>query len=111
VINARFWVYANDSLVKLTLKPGQVLRHVEGGYTDEGYSWTETRWEYDDFDCKLLRSKTTESRDCDGRMDYFSEYECGLIELNYSRDGEEDYPDWKVLHRSQRDYSAEAAGY
>ena len=103
-MNARFWVYTAHSLAKLTLRPGQLLRYVEGGYTDEGYSWTETTWlhEHD----RVLRRKVTEARDCDGRMDYFSEHE-----LTNLRPEEEDCPNWHRLHISQRDYSAEAAGY
>ena len=44
--NARFWVYENGTDVKLTLRPGQALRHHTGGPDEEGWSSTLTTWEF-----------------------------------------------------------------
>jgi hypothetical protein len=44
--NARFWELVHTGWVKLTLKPGQRMEHVTGGYHDEGWSREVDQWEY-----------------------------------------------------------------
>jgi hypothetical protein len=95
--NARFDDYtATGATVTLTLKPGATLTHVSGGPTEEGYYRCETVYAYTDG--IVYRDTYTDSRDCDGRYSMHTAEQ--LI------DGK-----WERVNASQRDYSAEAAGY
>lgn len=69
--NARFWIMnpANcDSLVKLTLKPGQRLAHGFGGPHEEGWSSHFETWTYDEYSQGIQRQYVDDGRDCDGRL-------------------------------------------
>lgn len=114
--NARFWAWINSGWVKLTLRPGQVIEHTEGGPHEEGYSYRSTRWELAADEPVVYRSWINEGSDCDGRLDQYGKDECQLIALGLVlHDGEDSVgiatPDWINRSRSQRDYAAEAMGY
>lgn len=113
--NARFWVYERGGWVKITLRPGQSLSVCTGGDADEGYHWEAVRWLHEG--THVTCEYTTWGRDCDGRHEYHSVRACKLGELK-GMDHEDPesgerlaLPVWERADESQRDYSAEAAGY
>lgn len=116
---ARFWWW-HRGWVKLSLRPGESLLLQEGGPTDEGYSYTRTVFTCHDGIVSV--ESDTQSRDCDGRLDRSYETYCPVdrlhVEVPYTlkEDGSEPEPTirtpaWAKGRRSQRDYTAEAAGY
>lgn len=131
-MNARFWVWANDGWVKLTLRPGQSLGFCYGGAHDEGYSFTHEEYLHDGE--RVLSRFESEASDCDGRLDRFIVTACPLDQLR-ARDmhAEEQAraefwrddptkpefnenvgifaPEWEKVRASQRDRAAEAMGY
>ena len=112
--NIRFWEFVNGSWVKLTLAPGQTLHHATGGPTDEGYSFECRAYNYDS--SAVTREITCEARDCDGRLDRFYEQTLERIEVIAADPSMLDHPAgpravWADGQSSQRDYSAESAGY
>lgn len=120
---ARFWVvYGGGLAVKIKLRKGQTAYHVDGGPTDEGYSYTTRTWHFDGDGVSL--TAFTDARDCDGRIQHHHESYCLLRELaagycaaNYgSTEHDSDtyslrFPRWMPVKASQRDFAAEAAGY
>jgi hypothetical protein len=71
---------------------------------------TKLAWSLDD---GVLRNiVATDGVDCDGRMSTYDEYVCP-VEDRHSRPNMEGWlmPAWESADSSQRDYSAEAAGY
>lgn len=93
-----------------------------GGQHEEGWSRTWISWELEG-DTVIYR-EYTDGRDCDGRMSTSSLYSCPVADLakrdvyasgnaEASVDGPLPFraPDWTEGRRSQRDYSAESAGY
>lgn len=110
-MNARFWIYHNDSVVKLTLRPEEEVSFFSGGLTDEGYSYqTEIYRHQGDH---VERTIDASSRDCDGRFDSYSKFTCCLEALRscYNENVDIMYPDWIRKNAYQRDYNAEMAGY
>lgn len=124
---SRFWVWHKESYVRLALKDGQDLSTQEGGPTDEGFSNESTKWSREGD--TITQEYAEWGRDCDGRHEYHSTRYADIHELNevptfkpctdYSREEEpkipEDVvawlPNWTREERSQRDYTAESAGY
>jgi hypothetical protein len=108
--NARFWVFVNDGPVKLTLTDGQTLTH--GGFCrhEEGWSSWSTSWEYEHN--IVIRVDETDGYDCDGRLSTHTKCGCCVEDLHMgaTMDGTT-YPAWLTIGSSQRDYTAEAAGY
>lgn len=102
--NARFWVYVNVGDVKLTLKPDQRLVHNEGGPCEEGYCFTQEVWEHTGR--YVVRCLAMEAKDCDGRVEHFWRSRTSICDIP-----DDHRPDWEDEGSSQRDYSAEAAGY
>jgi hypothetical protein len=115
-----FWIYALGGYVGLRLKPGERVRTTWGGPTEEGYAYTEIvcthRGEI------IERTEEGRSRDCDGLYENCAEYDCRVDMLDASvadmGDSEElvgaqchRVPDWVAMGSSQRDHTAEAAGY
>ena len=78
--NVRFWVYANDGPVKLTLKPGQRLEHFTNESTDEGWHSESTTWHYPDDEAAVYREWCSDGRDCDGRLTTGGEVRCHLAQ-------------------------------
>ena len=117
--NARFWVWECDGWVKLTVKPGETLKHYSGGPCEEGFHYEMTAWEYDkDFGedaPQIVRHFTSESRDCDGPLEHHSVSACPIGRLREERwapaDDEILTPDWQKVESWQRDHYAEAMGY
>jgi hypothetical protein len=110
--NARFWDCVGYGWVKITLRPGQQLHHSSGGPTDEGYHWVASTWEHDHDQVRMIEA--SRSRDCDGRLDTYTEHVCPLAELNakpWDPSPSGRIPKWRRVNSSQRDYAAEAAGY
>lgn len=107
--NARFWVYANGP-AKITLKPGQTLRHSRGGPTDEGYSYEEDSWEH--LGNRIEHNWFVDGRDCDGRMTKTGS-RISMLEDLKAHAGLDDlsYPVWRIEDYYQRDFEAEKAGY
>lgn len=124
-MNARFWIYANESWVKITLRPGQSLSWSYGGRTDEGYSYHYETYESDGETVECLITDT--GRDCDGRLDRYWRGEVAIKDLPpaHLRDAIEpidaDQPSygmrpvhrvqWQEAGACQRDEYAEIAGY
>lgn len=107
---ARFWDWVNGGWVKITLRAGQVLSRTYGGPTDEGYSRTWERWEFDgaevEYEC------CTEGRDCDGRHESGCTVVAWVSELAIRIEGHAlPIPNWRKESAHQRDHTAEAAGY
>ena len=110
--NVRFNVPTGDAPIVLTLRPGQTLRHYAGGPTDEGWSSCEQAWFFDPRDQCVYLDRVNDGSDCDGRLTHSVSVCCHASRLaaHHGRDGNR-YPKWEQLRASQRDYSAEAAGY
>lgn len=108
----RFWTWINDDLARLTLQDGQTLTHRTGYSDEEGYSRTVESWTYEDGIVK--REIGRDSTDCDGRHSYYQQDFCEPADLAgaeaWERDGMR-VPAWSQASQSQRDHSAEAAGY
>jgi len=109
--NARFIDWINDGPVKLTLRPGQTLRHRTFRRHDEGFNATEIGWTHEGD--RVAYEMHNTGTDCDGRMDYYAAGECRLERLKsgFEEDFGMRYPDWVKTDSSQRDYTAEAMGY
>ena len=110
--NARFWTRHNGGHVQITLRPGQALEAHAGGPTDEGYSWTQTRWTLSDDTVTV--EYHTHACDCDGPLDTAATLHCDLTDLAsgyHCPDSGIRFPDWQHADTWQRDCFAEAAGY
>jgi len=83
--------------VSITLAPGQTLNHYQAEPTDEGYSYRAQTFTHH-LDGTVTCSTASGGRDCDGRLDYYSD-----LVWDHGR--------WELESRSQRDEYAEAAGY
>lgn len=121
--NVRFFDYFNGSFVKITLKPGQILRHYEAHDTEEGWDSNETIYQYDGdrVTCETINDGT----DCDGRLTRHATYtmdgltsreverEQSALEYRYGVKSSDHYPvaNWKEIANGQRDYTAESMGY
>lgn len=126
---ARFWHWSNrHGYVRIALEPGQEVTFSGGGRTEEGYHWWEETYRHEGD--RITSTSSSSSRDCDGRIDNSSHWECKLDELEYSKcydwqkieDGQEArsweepaigirMPNWTEVKSRQRDYAAEAMGY
>lgn len=90
-----------------------------GGPTDEGYSYTYTRWRLNPEAGEVVCETTTDARDCDGRISHYSVVTCPVGELAEHQPTDFEtgeplpfkVPAWREESRRQRDYSAESAGY
>ncbi len=110
--NARFWFFNHNlEWTKLTLKPGQVLRWHKAWSHEEG--WSSVGEEFTHEGDYVRWRAVDDGRDCDGRLTQYRELTCPLTQLREPVRYTPDYllPAWEELDRSQRDYTAEAAGY
>lgn len=115
--NARFWHWHRDSVVKLTLTPGQVLHHQSGGPDEEGWSWSGNTWTHDGD--TVTWEWCDDGVDCDGRLTRGGALVCPLTELQADRREQEQegeriafrFPNWTEHRQWQRDHAAEAMGY
>ena len=111
VRNARFWVFINGP-VKLTLKPGQTLEHMSGGYEDEGWSSDCNTWEHTGD--SVFHEWSHDAQDCDGRHGTGGESSCDLGDLyaGYEDDDGIVYPKWsKGRDHGVYDQYAQKMGY
>lgn len=115
IANARFWIGHRGSFVKLTIAPYESVTSSASHPTEEGYhAHSETYTHCGDY---VEMDFYSHSRDCDGRMESSYIAECPLDNLMSGEmypETDSDVPgvpDWTPKHRSQRDYTAEAAGY
>lgn len=126
VPNIHFWEHVNDTWVKLTLKPGQILRWTQFLHTEEGWSSHSMSWHYDRDDRSVFCVMRDEGRDCDGRvsMSWSGKFsiddfrrEAHHLDIGTDKTGNPIHdpdiiwPEWHEVSREERDYTAEAAGY
>jgi hypothetical protein len=138
---ARFWSFENGAAVKLTIREGQTLRWNYQEPTEEGWAaggfemyrvgdtvvcetWSDGR----DCDGRLSGSQRSECHV--SRLASHLVWTCpechNITTHSDNREGEfsavcracgaqlfkpERFPDWNPISTTQRDYSAEAAGY
>ncbi len=114
VTTARIWVQHNGDWVRLALKDLDVIEMFEGGPTDEGSygKWSTYSRDGDVITCDGEKSE----RDCDGSHSSAWLCETTIDALKSGPACEWDpeqppTPQWRAVDSSQRDYSAEAAGY
>ena len=99
-----------DVYHRITLEPGETFRVSIGGTHEEGYCTEHITYTHE---CTYIRREIfTQSRDCDGRHNDFRTLVCNLDKLESYKNGSGIMiPDWELVSNSQRDYTAEAAGY
>jgi len=109
--NARFWIFHIEGYVKITLAPGDFLHHSRGWNHDEGWTVEFFTLAYDGAVVEM--SGGTDGTDCDGRMETAHAYECklALLKVHEVEGTEIKFPQWDHVSASQRDHTAEAAGY
>jgi len=113
--HARFWAFVNCDWVKLTLTEDRPeLTHLSGGPTDEGYSFESETWSLEDG--IVTREWYCDARDCDGRHQQGFTVDCPVERLKMGEVHGETFsqfstPDWMEIGYTQRDHTAEAAGY
>jgi hypothetical protein len=113
---ARFWTWHLEGYVRLTVREGKELRWSTRGPTDEGWSSREEIWSL--VQGNLWQHIYNDGVDCDGRLSTESAYMCPVDKLAAFLCEDKDLnpsqircPSWERRRSSQRDYSAEAAGY
>lgn len=115
---ARFWVLYRGGWVRLTLRPGQSVKLVEGGPTEEGWNWLLERYTHEGDGVALEWAH--EARDCDGQYDRYGKMFCLLgglaaLDMHAALKIEQNRgifsPDWRKVYAGHRDHAAEAAGY
>jgi hypothetical protein len=119
----RFWTW-NLGPVRLSLAPGQRLRHSSGGPTEEGWSQRLTTFTHEGD--RIVRDWLNDGCDCDGRLTQGGRDSCTLRNLDgngpvswlepeyQDRDAlglPIQWPAWATVDSRRRDYQAEAAGY
>lgn len=67
-MNARFWTFYRGAWVKITLRPGQVLRCGYSQRDEEGYSYACEAWLYDGQ--TVYADWEWGGRDCDGPISH-----------------------------------------
>lgn len=131
--NARFWIYWNDTFIKVRLRPGQTLRLHRFARDEEGWSARTETWFHDD--TEVATTVHFEGVDCDGRTSETRSFRCVLFDLqrepvnplwrqrtprqdlmhpwhlDHTRQRPILNPVWRETSRHRRDYAAEAAGY
>lgn len=111
---ARFWFVADGGdLVKIKMETGDVLRHSACQETDEGWNRTSREWWFDGETLHL--SWHRDGRDCDGRLERSGSSTCHFDKLQAGYESPDHigvrFPVWEHGPESQRDHTAEAAGY
>ena len=104
-----------EKWVDLTLQPGETKELHAGGKHEEGHSYQY--WTYTHEDDHIRCEYDSSDRDCDGATSDHCVTVCPLDRLKASPAEPDNQwplparPDWQRESSSQRDYSAEAAGY
>lgn len=109
MVTFKYWIGGVFQLIQLSER--LAVEFHEGGPTDEGFSFTCYKFTLEPGLVRLEVS--TEARDCDGRIEVYNEYTCPIDKLEsvLSPLDATRIPEWECVDCSQRDYSAEAAGY
>jgi hypothetical protein len=110
--NAKIWIMPFAEPVKIKLRPGQTLKWSHYSRDEEGGSFEANEWSWDGE--RLVSRGYFSGTDCDGRVDRSWEGVTTEKDFQVNSDGihpEVKYPKWDDVEESQRDYSAEAAGY
>lgn len=81
--NAKLWVYHDGAFVKLTIRPGEVLRRRDCRKTDEGWDSTEEEWRHEGD--RVVHEGANSASDCDGRHSYDFERFALLTELQVNQ--------------------------
>lgn len=106
-VRFNFWLHrgwwGGGNEVRITLHPGQTINHYSCRPADEGSVHTLLSYDLDGF---LHVTIHKEGTDCDGRSSRTVSAEANIIDC--TEDGK---PIWCTPSYSQRDYTAEAAGY
>jgi hypothetical protein len=100
----RFWVYWNNSPVKITLRPKSTVSFGKYEDTEEGYSAIEHSYEFDD-NGNVIKSITERSCDCDGPFTQWENYRCDREKLKFNN------PVWESIDAGQCDAYAAAMGF
>jgi hypothetical protein len=127
--NARFWVWWNDGLVKITVAPDKPAIFGQSNPTDEGWSsqsdcyvhcgnYIQAIWSSDGCDCDGRLQRETEAFVFlhELRMEPMMRWIQGATMKEDVKVAEEHNgrpimkPNWNMGKRRQRDYTAEAAG-
>lgn len=108
MVSFNYWMGGEYAVI--ILGEGEHQSYSEGGPTEEGYDYTHISFTHEGD--KIVMGIENTGRDCDGRIDCSSEFTCDLDKLagHENPDGIL-VPIWERVSASQRDYSAEAAGY
>lgn len=110
---ARFWIMHNDDWCRVALRDGDSIELYRREEYDDGrsHTWTHYQREGDVITCDIQ----IEASDCEGRTEQSFEVSTTLTQLE-SAEPDPDYdfpprPVWQPVDYSQRDHTAEAAGY
>ena len=108
--NLKFWTYLNGSPVRLTLRPGQTVRHFAGSPDDEGWSSESIIWKH--AGTGIYCESFTEGRDCDGYSSRWADSFCPAegLAAGATMDGVT-YPRWDHSTEECTDSYAESMGY
>lgn len=111
--NARFFVFWNDTITKLTLHPGQVLRMYDKWQHEEGWSSIYAHYEYDGDTGVIRFISESDGVDCDGRLTNTAEFSCLVksMQNKYNRHAKVWYPAWKEEKTIVNDHYARAMNY
>jgi hypothetical protein len=109
--NARFWVVYKGGLIKLTLKPGEVVTLYHYQRTEEGYSAETFSYRFNNG--VLTLNYSDEGRDCDGYISRGISRTCEFDELQYRWCDQDQvaFPNWIDQDTEVYDESAVRAGY
>lgn len=112
-MNARFTDFINGSPVRVTLTPERPALDWYSGRRahEEGWSSELVAWHL--VEGEVIRTSTTDGRDCDGRLTQTYVCSCPLSDLRATPADEYGpaRPRWNRENAHQRDEYAEAAGY
>lgn len=111
-MSARFWIYWNG-WTKITLRSSRPFTIYHYGRTDEGWEQITETYTYDGY--VVCCERSVRARDCDGLLECNSEHRFTVSaprEETMLDDGEVImHPVWHRQSASQRDHTAEMAGY
>jgi hypothetical protein len=107
MITARFWVWVNSGWVRLALRDGESVCHVEVVPDWDGYKSKAQEWTREGDSVGYYRR--IDSRDCDGFFRTECELACDVSDLE-ALSGIDDgprVPDWKEWSSTSKDSHAE----
>ncbi len=109
-LTIKFWVFYNNSPVKLRLLKGESISFGKSERSEEG--WNSEHYVYERTNDQLFRSTYLDGKDCDGRLsqEYHEQCKPGN-EYAFKITTGHLTPLWEEFDSSQHDYYAEAMGY